>query len=96
MLAALFIGGAQHGVGSIFLAPWDKLAHLLFFCGFTLFLYRGFSFKLTTISVIALLVGLLDELHQIYLPERVSSVGDWLADAVGVAVAISIIFLLNQ
>ncbi len=40
------------------------------------------------------LYGFLDELHQSFVPERVPSYTDWLADIFGAAVGISCFFLL--
>lgn len=91
MLVALFIGGAQSGVGSLFTAPWDKLAHIVFFFSLTLFLSGGFNFGIATTAILALLIGMLDELHQAWLPGRFPGLDDWLADVVGVILAIGLI-----
>jgi len=95
MLVALFIGGAQSGAGSLFVTPWDKLAHVVFFISLTLFLAGGFRFSIATTTVLALLIGVLDELHQVWLPGRVPGLDDWLADVVGVALAIGLIQFLK-
>jgi VanZ family protein len=96
MLAALFIGGAQHGAGSLFAAPWDKMAHIVFFFSLTLFLVSGLRFSMVTTTLSALLIGILDELHQIWLPGRVPSLDDWLADVVGVLLAIGLIYFRKR
>lgn len=96
MLAALFVGGAQSGAGSLFVAPWDKLAHIVFFFSLTLLLSGGFNFGIAATAVLALLIGALDEFHQLWLPERFPGVGDWLADVVGVVLAIGLIVLKRR
>ncbi|MDR0786851.1 MAG: VanZ family protein [Gemmatimonadota bacterium] len=40
--------------------------------------------------------GALDEFHQSFVPGRDSSAGDWLADAVGVAVGVSLFLLFHR
>ena len=40
--------------------------------------------------------GVVDELHQFYVPGRIASVGDWIADALGAALAILLMGLLGS
>lgn len=85
--AVLYVGGAQPVAVGLFPAPWDKLAHLLTFavvgmaaglaCGM-----RGWRMALCCLSG-ALLVGGMDELHQMFLPGRSASWADLAADAAG-------------
>lgn len=96
MLAALFIGGAQNGAGSLFPNPWDKLAHVVFFFMLTLFFLSGFNFSTFVTAVLALLIGVLDELHQVWLPGRFAGLDDWLADVVGVGLAICVIYFKRR
>ncbi|MFA7349585.1 MAG: VanZ family protein [Methylotenera sp.] len=96
MLAALFIGGAQSGAGALFPNPWDKLAHVVFFFSLTLFLSSGFNFSAVTTAILSLLIGMLDELHQVWLPGRFAGFDDWLADVVGVVLAIGVIYLRKR
>ena len=46
---------------------------------------RGFGMTAYLTLFTALAFGVLDELHQSLVPERSAELGDWLADAVGVA-----------
>jgi len=92
MLIALFVGGAQNGAGSLFSPPWDKLAHVVFFFSLTLFMVSGFRLSVVTTTAAAILIGVLDELHQIWLPRRFPGLDDWMADVVGVALAIGLIY----
>lgn len=93
MLLALFVGGAQDGAGSLFQDPWDKLAHIVFFFCLTILLFAGFNFSIVTTSILALLIGIADEFHQIFLPGRFAGVDDWFADVIGVMLAAGFIFL---
>lgn len=85
--AVLYVGGAQPVAVGLFPAPWDKLAHLLTFAvvGMAAGLacsMRGWRMALCCLAG-ALLVGGMDELHQIFLPGRSASWGDLAADAAG-------------
>jgi len=85
--AVLYVGGAQPVAVGLFPAPWDKLAHLLTFavigvaagvaCGM-----RGWRMAMCCLAG-ALLVGGMDELHQVFLPGRSASWADLAADAAG-------------
>lgn len=83
MLAALFVGGAQPQAVGLFPAPWDKLAHGVFFFVFALLLARFVSLPVALVIVLALLVGAADEMHQSFLPGRVAGWDDWFADMAG-------------
>ncbi|WP_411881539.1 VanZ family protein [Polaromonas sp. YR568] len=85
--AVLYIAGAQPVAVGLFPAPWDKLAHLLTFAvvGAAAGLaggMRGWRMALCCVAG-ALLVGGMDELHQMFLPGRSASWSDLAADAAG-------------
>lgn len=85
--AVLYVGGAQPVAVGLFPAPWDKLAHLLTFAvvGMAAGLaggMRGWRMVLCCLAG-ALLVGGMDELHQVFLPGRSASWADLAADAAG-------------
>jgi VanZ family protein len=88
MLVALFVGGAQPQAVGIVPAPWDKLAHAVFFCVFAVLLSRAVSLPIGWIIILALLVGAVDEWHQLFLPGRMAGWDDWLADLVGASVGL--------
>lgn len=90
MLIGLFAGGSQPSAAGLIPAPLDKFAHVGVFFAFTMFLQRGWQLPLAWVAAIALLVGMADELHQAFLPGRVGSVTDWLADVTGVALATAV------
>ena len=85
--AVLYVGGAQPVAVNLFPAPWDKLAHLLTFAvvGAAAGLaggMRGWRMALCCVAG-ALLVGGMDEVHQMFLPGRSASWYDLAADAAG-------------
>lgn len=66
----------------------DKLAHGLAFAG----VYAGLVWALRAwpwwgVALLAVALGALVEVHQLFLPGFTPSVGDWVADVVGVALA---------
>lgn len=88
MLVVLFVGGAQPQAVGLVPAPWDKLAHAVFFFVFALLLARFVSLAIAWVIVFALLVGAADEIHQLFLPGREAGWDDWLADAIGVCLVL--------
>lgn len=89
MVAALFIGGAQPGAGSLFPPPWDKLVHIGYFFLLTLLLHRFIRLPVALVIALSLLLGMADEIHQSFLPGRTAAWDDFLADAIGVGLAFS-------
>ena len=83
MLIALFVGGAQPLAVGLVPVPWDKLAHAAFFFVLTALLIRYLSLPVVFGITLVLLVGVADEVHQIFLPGRMAGWDDWLADLVG-------------
>ena len=87
---ALLIGGAQPVAVGLVPAPWDKLAHGTVFALLALSLglaSGGGGWRVLLLAFAgALLVGVLDEWHQIFLPGRSAGLDDLLADAVGAAI----------
>ncbi|MDI6848585.1 MAG: VanZ family protein [Candidatus Saccharicenans sp.] len=71
---------------------WDKGAHLLEFAGLGFLLALGFFNNLPGLSFLSayltfmagISVGLLDELHQSFVPGRQCDWKDWVADVIGV------------
>ncbi|WP_160279995.1 VanZ family protein [Methylotenera sp. G11] len=89
MVASLFIGGAQPGAGSLFHPPWDKLVHAGYFFVLTLLLYRFVGLPVVLVVAVSLALGMADEIHQTYLPGRTADWDDFLADSIGVALALA-------
>jgi VanZ family protein len=89
MAAMLFLGADEAGKIPLFPAPWDKLAHFLYYGTMAVLLAHGVGRRRLWIPLLAVpLVGVLDEWHQLYVPGRESSVFDWMADVVGTGVGV--------
>jgi hypothetical protein len=56
----------------------------------------GLTVRLFVAGAIALVVGILDEVHQLSVPGRDASAGDVLLDMVGIAIALLLCFVLFQ
>ena len=87
ILFGLFVLGAQPFAVGLFPVPWDKLAHAGVFAVLAATIglasgLRGWRMVLLAVGG-ALLVGVLDEWHQIYLPGRMATWDDLAADVVG-------------
>lgn len=101
--AVLYVGGAQPVAVGLFPEPWDKLAHLLTFTvvGMAAGLaggMRGWRMVMCCVAG-ALLVGGMDELHQMFLPGRSASWSDLAADAAGGllgAAALAVLYRLKH
>lgn len=89
LLLGIFMGGAQPMAVGLVPAPWDKLVHAAVFAvlagaiGFASGLY-GWRMLLLSFWG-AVLVGALDEWHQMYLPGRSAGLDDLASDAAGAA-----------
>lgn len=98
--AVLYVGGAQPVAVGLFPAPWDKLAHLLTFAvvGMAAGLasgMRGWRMALCCVAG-ALLVGGMDEIHQMFLPGRSASWSDLAADAAGGLLGAAALAVFNR
>ncbi|MBN2488635.1 MAG: VanZ family protein [Methanosarcinaceae archaeon] len=82
----------------------DKIEHMALYFGFGILLYLTFHNSKYTVlrkyaPIVAIIVGVLygmtDEFHQSYVPGRVSSTADLLANGIGVTIAqIAILILI--
>ncbi|NOU25210.1 MAG: VanZ family protein [Methylotenera sp.] len=94
MLSALFIGVHQPSAGKLFVEPWDKLAHIIFYSALTVFTAIGFpKMRLLLLAIVILLIGVTDEAHQIFVPGRHPGFDDLAADGIGCA---AVLFLLKH
>ncbi len=82
---------------------FDKIEHMFLYFGFGAVLYLTFHFSnrkfmqdnaIILSIVIGLIYGALDELHQMFVPGRVASSGDLLANAIGIILAQFLLWLL--
>ncbi len=88
MVIALFVLGEKPYAGSLFPAPWDKLAHITCYGTIAILLWTGTGGRAPlAVAAVVLSIGLLDELHQVGLPGRSADITDLMADAVGICLA---------
>lgn len=88
--------------------PWflgnDKLNHALAYAVLALLLFAALRFGLDWTPrgaallafVLASLYGVSDEVHQSFVPTRVTELNDWLADAAGAALATGAAWLVTR
>lgn len=84
-VAGLLIGGAQPLAVGLVQAPWDKLAHAASFGLLAAMVELAIRPRAWLFFALPLATSAVDEMHQIFLPGRYASLGDWLAAAVGVS-----------
>jgi len=95
MVAVFFVSGDPEPPQPPGWAVFDKQEHMAAYFGLGLLLFwafRGYwGFSRPLAGVLAVLAGaaygLFDEMHQLFVPQRSSDVGDALADLVGVVAA---------
>ncbi len=87
IMISLFLGGAHPVAVNLVPEPWDKLLHCAVFAllAGTLGFASGFQgWRGLAIAFFgSLLIGLLDEWHQLYLPGRQAGWADFAADMAG-------------
>lgn len=94
MLSALFIGGHQPSAGKLFVEPWDKLAHIIFYSTITIVTAIAFPrMRLLLLGFVIMMIGLTDEAHQIFVPGRHPGLDDLAADGIG---CFTVLFLLKH
>jgi VanZ family protein len=95
LTAVLFHQGSQPYASGLIGAPFDKLAHATFFgiiAGLA-WIALGANGRRANIGAVALAVGLgvLDEVVQSFLPGRVASVADVVADGIGAVLVVTVL-----
>lgn len=92
LMAGLYWGLNQAESRAIY-ATWDKVLHASVFF-ITWWLARwSLGFSWAWVSVLVILAGGAEEIHQIFLDGHVPSLDDWYADIVGVLGAVTIYLL---
>jgi glycopeptide antibiotics resistance protein len=87
---------AQGGLWFLDLIPFhDKGAHALAF-GFLAVLLYFASGRFWIAFLLTSLYGLSDEIHQHFVPGRSADVTDWIADTVGAALALVVLWFMIQ
>lgn len=88
IVIAIFVLGEKPYAGSLFPAPWDKLAHVTAYGTIALLVWCGSGGRAPgATAALVLAIGLLDELHQAGIPGRSADVSDLVADAIGIGLA---------
>lgn len=92
----LFIGGRSNVPTVESPLPLDKIAHFFIYGALGALATRGWlkaqrPRRLVIVLVLAMAVGVADEIHQRSVPHRTSDVKDWIADAVGITVAATLV-----
>ena len=88
VIIVLFVGGSQPYAGSLFTPPWDKVVHIIFYGGMLVLAKLAYPHApLWKIAIGVLLIGALDEVHQMFVPGRKPGWDDFGADIIGVVVA---------
>ncbi len=103
-LPALVWAGIIYFVSSLHKVPtpsldmlsWDKAAHFGVFAIFGILLVRAFKGCLVPAFVVGVGWGALDEVHQLFVAGRTSSVYDFIADAAGVITAVGGVLLFRK
>jgi VanZ family protein len=100
MPIGLFVGGAQPVAVGLFPWPWGKLVHGLTFgvLAVAMAYASGLGgWRMVLFGFVgSVLVGALDELHQLYLPGRHGQLSDVGFDALGAALGAAALLLRDQ
>lgn len=92
LIIALFVGGSQPYAGSLFIPPWDKVVHIIFYGGMLVLSKLAYpNAPLWKLIVGVLMIGVLDEVHQMFVPGRRPGWDDLAADLAGIALATVVI-----
>jgi VanZ family protein len=97
----LFIGGLSHVPTVQTSLPLDKVAHFFMYGLLGALVTYGWlkaqrPKRLLWVLLLAMSVGVADEIHQRWVPHRSSDVKDWIADAVGVTVAATLVLRFKK
>ena len=92
IIFGLFVLGTQSFAIKLIPTPWDKLVHCGLFALLAWGLGRASGLQgkqmLIAAAIAALLVGVMDEYHQMYLPGREPGWDDLAADVVGIVIGV--------
>ncbi|HXS53253.1 MAG TPA: VanZ family protein [Usitatibacter sp.] len=70
-------------------ATWDKAVHATVFGGIAFLLWAGFAGRAAVlVAALTILLGALDETHQMFVPGRDADLHDLYADGLGVVAAL--------
>jgi len=97
MAVIFFISSLQHPLPEVTARVSDKVLHAIEYGGLAVLFVRalwreGLSWRDAALAavVMASLYGASDEYHQAFVPNRSSTISDWVADSLGASVAASV------
>lgn len=89
LIFGLFILGSHPASANLFAPPWDKLAHVLVFATLVIAMSAAWpKLSFPAIFLIAGLIGISDEIHQSFVPDRNPGWDDALADFAGIGLGL--------
>jgi len=105
-MAIIFVLSAQSKLPELPMPilSWDKAQHLAAYLGLALVAFRAANLmpiaarpgSYVQSFILAALYGASDEFHQKFVAGRSAQVGDWLADALGAALALVILAVISK
>lgn len=97
LAASIFYLGERPVAIGLFPAPYDKVVHFTTFFLLTVLLgFAGLRAFPLTLLLVGLALGALDELHQMFLPGRIGSWQDFLADVSAVLAAVLLMLAIYK
>ena len=97
MLINLFYHGAQPYAVGLFLPPWDKVVHSIFFGGIAGFIWVILGNQVAWMVVASVAaIGAADEIAQHFHPGRSADFLDWTADVAAAALAVAILIAIKR
>jgi VanZ family protein len=89
LAATIFIGAEDVAKTPLFPAPYDKLAHFIYYGVMAALLSHALGSRWLWVPLLMVpVVGFFDEWNQVYIVGRDASVWDWVADVLGTTVFI--------
>jgi len=93
----LFYVGSKPVAVGLFVPPWDKVVHFLFFSTIATLMWLGFNGRYPlVVAAMVIAVGALDELHQGSLPGREADILDFATDTAAAFCAIRLLCWLDR
>lgn len=84
MAATIFLGAEEVAKTPLFSAPYDKLAHFIYYGVMAALLSHALGLRWLWVPLLVVpVIGFFDEWNQVYVVGRDASVWDWVADVIG-------------
>ena len=97
LISSLFIVGAQPIVVGLFPHPIDKIVHATFYGGLTTLVWLALGMRRElTVFFSVVLIAVIDEWHQAYLPGRSSDFMDLFVDVMSIALVIMVVCIFQK